>query len=173
MPIFGSMVADFRNFRRRFLEPRIAAALADTRIVTIVGARQVGKSTLARHLAKNGSLYLTFENLATLAAASANFLTIPTLSQSLAGRMELFTLLPLAQNEMNGSGRNFVDELFSPAPNFQTRNETLASWVRSPTSLERSDCCVSAPPGALRLSRIRWAQNRSRTRTPRRCAHRC
>uniref|UniRef100_E6Q5Z9 ATPase, AAA+ superfamily n=1 Tax=mine drainage metagenome TaxID=410659 RepID=E6Q5Z9_9ZZZZ len=186
------MVAEFRTFRRRFLEPRIAAALADTRIVTIVGARQVGKSTLARHLAKSGSPYLTFDNLATLAAAkedphsfirslprgtvidevqhlpeiltaiksevdenpvpgrflltgSANFLTIPTLSESLAGRMELFTLLPLAQNEMNGSGRNFVDELFSPAPNFQTRNETLASIFERVTTggypevLARSD----------------------------------
>lgn len=181
MPIFGYMVADFRNYRRRYLEERISAALADTRVVTIAGARQVGKSTLARHLAEKGAPYLTFDNLATFAAAkedphsfvrslprgtvidevqhvpevlaaiktevdenpvpgrflltgSANFLTIPKISESLAGRMELFTLLPLAQNEISGSSRNFIDELFSPTPNFQARNETLASFFERMTT---------------------------------------
>jgi len=181
MPIFGIIVADFRIFRHRFLGPSIDAALADTRIVTIVGARQVGKSTLARHLAKGSAPYLTFDNLATLAAAkedphsfirslprgsvidevqhvpeilaaikgeidsnptpgrflltgSANFLTIPTLSESLAGRMELFTLLPLAQSELSGSTHNFVDELFSPTPTFQIPNETLASIFKRLTT---------------------------------------
>ena len=192
MPRFGYMVADIRNYLHRSLEPRIAAALADTRIVTIAGARQVGKSTLARHAAAKDAPFLSFDNLATLAAAkedphsfiralprgtvidevqyvpeiltaiksevdgnpvpgrflltgSANFLTIPTLSESLAGRMELFTLLPLAQSELAGTGGNFVDELFSSTPRFRMRGEPLASiFARMttggyPEAVERAD----------------------------------
>lgn len=39
------------DFRKRFVRPRIVEALEDTRVVVLQGARQVGKSTLAGHIA--------------------------------------------------------------------------------------------------------------------------
>jgi len=39
---------EYRELVRRKAELRIAEALSDTRVVTINGARQAGKSTLAR-----------------------------------------------------------------------------------------------------------------------------
>ena len=58
-----------------------------------------------------------------LLTGSANVLALPRLSESLAGRMEIVTLRPLSQGELDGSPRVFVDELFqegmpnrSPAP---------------------------------------------------------
>lgn len=50
-----------------------------------------------------------------LLTGSANVLLIPKLSESLAGRMEILTLWPLAQAEIEGVGESFVDRLFSPA----------------------------------------------------------
>jgi predicted AAA+ superfamily ATPase len=52
-----------------------------------------------------------------LLTGSANVLLLPKLSESLAGRMEILTLWPLAQAEIEGAGegRSFVDRLFSSA----------------------------------------------------------
>ncbi len=47
-----------------------------------------------------------------LLTGSANVLLLPKLSESLAGRMEILTLWPLSQAEVEGS--SFVDGLFSP-----------------------------------------------------------
>ncbi len=44
---------------------------------------------------------------------SANVLLAPKLAESLAGRMELLTLWPFSQGELNGSKEGFVDALFS------------------------------------------------------------
>lgn len=156
-------MADFRKYVDRYLEPLVLRALEDTRVVALVGARQVGKSTLARHLSGATGEYYTFDDLGTLAAAnqdpaafvrslargavidevqklpnvlsaikavvdsdpvpgrliitgSANLLTIPKLSESLAGRMELFTLYPLSQTEIDSSKTNFVDAIFCGEP---------------------------------------------------------
>lgn len=43
---------------------------------------------------------------------SANVLTLPKVADSLAGRMEVLELLPLAQSEIEGAEGNFVDRLF-------------------------------------------------------------
>lgn len=51
---------------RRLLEPQIREALTDTPVVMIVGARQVGKSTLALRLTSSA---FTLDDLTTLAAA--------------------------------------------------------------------------------------------------------
>ena len=55
-----------------------------------------------------------------LLSGSANVLLLPRLADSLAGRMEVHTLWPLAQSEMQRrSGRvgvNFVDAVFAPEP---------------------------------------------------------
>lgn len=48
-----------------------------------------------------------------LLTGSANVLLLPKLSESLAGRMEVLTLWPLAQAELVGSAANLVDTLFS------------------------------------------------------------
>jgi predicted AAA+ superfamily ATPase len=47
-----------------------------------------------------------------LLTGSANLLQIPRLSESLAGRMEILTLWPLSQAEIEGAGSGFVDKLF-------------------------------------------------------------
>ena len=51
-----------------------------------------------------------------LLTGSANVLLLPRLSESLAGRMEILTLWPLAQPEIEGyDGENLIDRLFSGA----------------------------------------------------------
>ena len=51
-----------------------------------------------------------------LLTGSANVLLLPRLSESLAGRMEILTLWPLAQAEIEGyDGENLIDRLFSEA----------------------------------------------------------
>lgn len=47
---------------------------------------------------------------------STNFLTVPTISESLAGRVDIVTLWPLSQGELTGGSDGFVDRAFtSPA----------------------------------------------------------
>ena len=63
---------------------------------------------------------------------SANVLLVPRLADSLAGRMGILRLHPLAQSELAGRPSSFLDTLFSG--NFRTRNterlgETLAERI--------------------------------------------
>lgn len=146
----------------RHLVPAIQAALKDTPVVLLIGARQSGKSTLATWLAagKHPAEYLTLDHAAVLASAqkdpvgfvgrleapvvldevqrvpelflaikvsvdrdrragrflltgSANVLLLPRLSESLAGRMEILTLWPLSQGEIEGVREGFIDALFA------------------------------------------------------------
>lgn len=146
----------------RFLATALQDALTDTPAVLLVGARQVGKSTLTR-LVHPGRAALTFDDLDTLAAAqsdpqgfvaglpgtvtldevqrapglflplkaaidrqrtagrflltgSANVLTLPTVADSLAGRLEVLTLWPLSQGELEGQPERFIDLAFGDAP---------------------------------------------------------
>jgi predicted AAA+ superfamily ATPase len=147
----------------RFVEPRLAEALADTPVVLLHGPRQCGKTTLAQAVGRGrGAAYFTFDDEVTLAAAtadpvgfvadlpdrvildevqrapgifaslksavdrfrqpgrflltgSANVLLVPTLADSLAGRMGIIRLHPLAQSELAGRRSAFVDGLFSNA----------------------------------------------------------
>ncbi len=46
---------------------------------------------------------------------SANPLLLPSLSETLAGRMEILTLWPLSQSEIEGTTHNPVDALFDPS----------------------------------------------------------
>lgn len=150
----------------RILAANLSAALEDTPVVFLAGARQTGKSTLVQaHLGSeaNGTVFRTFDDLGTLNAAksdpegfiaslgeravldeiqrapelllpikasvdrlripgrfvltgSANVLTLPKVSESLAGRMEILTLWPLAQSELEGVPSGFVDACFQGAP---------------------------------------------------------
>lgn len=147
----------------RFVEPRLAEALADTPVVLLHGPRQCGKTTLAQAIGKRrGAAYFTFDDEVTLAAAtadpvgfvgdlpervildevqrapgifaslksavdrrrqpgrflltgSANVLLVPALADSLAGRMGIIRLHPLAQTELCGRESAFIDRLFANA----------------------------------------------------------
>lgn len=145
---------------RRNIEDRIHEAMADTPVVLITGARQTGKTTLARAIAeKGGARYFTLDDAATLALAagdptgfvrnlsgpvvldevqkapdlfpaiktavdrdrrpgrflltgSANVMTLPRLSESLAGRMEVLPLYPFSAGELAGRREGFLKRLF-------------------------------------------------------------
>lgn len=48
-----------------------------------------------------------------LLTGSANLMALPTVADSLAGRMETLSLLPLSQSEMRGSATNWIDAVFA------------------------------------------------------------
>ncbi len=147
---------------RRNITPALLAALADTPVVLLTGARQTGKSTLAQEIATttHPARYLTFDDAGVLAAAradpagflagvadaiildevqrvpelflalkvavdrdrrpgrflltgSANVLLLPRLADSLVGRMEVLTLWPLSQGEIEDVAEGFVDAVFA------------------------------------------------------------
>ena len=58
-------------FVQRFLVPQLLTALADTPIVYLGGARQVGKSTLVKELLP-GATYLTLDDAVLLGSAQAD-----------------------------------------------------------------------------------------------------
>jgi predicted AAA+ superfamily ATPase len=153
---------------RRFAEPKLQEALADTPVVLVHGPRQCGKTTLARAVGdREGYVYLTFDDDVVLAAAetdpvgfvqdlperaildevqrapgiftalksavdrrraagrflltgSANVLLVPKLADSLAGRMEILRLHPLAQCELADREPRFLHSLFQST--FKTRS---------------------------------------------------
>jgi len=159
--------------------PQVLAALADTPVVLLHGARQAGKSTLAQAIAADAhpARYLTLDDPATLTAArgdatgfilglegkviidevqrapelfvaikaavdrsrqpgrflltgSANILLLPQLSESLAGRMEILTLWPLSQGEIEGYDENFATRVFAPRLTLPTPGISREDLVR-------------------------------------------
>lgn len=143
----------------------IVEGLAYSRVVLVLGARQVGKSTLARQIVgdEHPAEIVSLDDQATRDAArgdphgfvadlsgpalidevqlapellhaikqavdedptpgrflltgSANVLTAPRVSESLAGRTRRIELWPLAQSEIHGTRTNFVDRLFAGQP---------------------------------------------------------
>lgn len=147
---------------RRHLEQLIAAAMADTPVVMVHGARQTGKTTLVKAQGSgegSSRSYRTFDDPDILASAmasprqfifeadtltldevqlapqlfpviklavdedrragrflltgSANILSVPKVSESLAGRMEILTLWPLSQAEIEGTPGTLIDDLFN------------------------------------------------------------
>jgi predicted AAA+ superfamily ATPase len=149
----------------RRARPLIVEALGYSRVVFISGARQVGKSTLAKQIVSSDhpARVITLDDQAARDAArvdphgfiaglrgpalidevqhapdllyaikqavdedpapgrflltgSANVLTAPRISESLAGRVRRIQLWPLAQAEIRGSANNFVERLFAGDP---------------------------------------------------------
>jgi uncharacterized protein len=141
------------------LFPRLATelvitSLKDTPVVTVIGPRQSGKTTLVRDLVASHREFITMDDDTALAAArsdpvgmvrgldrttidevqrvpdllraikksvdedrrpgrflltgSANILTLPQVSESLAGRIEIVNLLPLAQAEIRRTRPSFL-----------------------------------------------------------------
>lgn len=179
----------------RHITDALRAALADSRVVLLNGARQTGKTTLVQWLSskEHPARYLTLDDAATLSAAradptafiggldgpvvldevqrapelfpaiklavdrkrqagrflltgSANVMLLPRLSESLAGRMEILTLWPLSQGEIDGSREGFIDAVFGdklpnlPGP-LEDRSALLARALRGgyPEAVSRRD----------------------------------
>jgi predicted AAA+ superfamily ATPase len=145
---------------RRAIYTQLIDALSDTPVVFLRGARQVGKTTLAKQLSEDDSRqYISLDSATALAGVlddptgflrgltkpvtideaqrapglmlsikedvdrkrdagrylligSANILTIPGISDSLAGRMEILTLYPMSQGEIAGTHEDFIQVLF-------------------------------------------------------------
>ena len=94
-------------------------------------------------------------------AGSSRFLTVPTLSESLAGRARIVDLWPLSQGEIHGGGDGLLDLLFQ---------RTDAVRALRPSALSRSNVAqrVAAGgfPAAYRLSerdRADWFADYRRT----------
>jgi uncharacterized protein len=149
----------------RRARPLITEALGYSRVVFVQGARQVGKSTLAKQIVSSDhpATIVTLDDQVTRNAArvdpdgfiaglrgpamidevqhapdllyaikravdedptpgrflltgSANVLTAPRISESLAGRVRRIELWPLAQAEIHASAENFVERLFAANP---------------------------------------------------------
>lgn len=162
---------------RRHLTLRLLAALSDTPVVLLHGARQTGKSTLVRHLGRTAhpARYLTLDDAGVLSAAaddpqgfidglegpvildevqrapdiflaikravdrdrrpgrflltgSANVLLLPRLAESLVGRLEILTLWPLSQGEVQGRKEGLIDALFAgEEPEWQEQKGSFAT----------------------------------------------
>lgn len=168
----------------RNITDRVLEGLEDSPVLLLVGARQVGKSTLAQKIASDyrKARYLTLDDAVVLSAArsdaagflsglegpivldevqrapalflaikaavdrdrrpgrflltgSADVMLLPKVSESLAGRMEIHTLLPFSQGELSGVKESFIDMLFMaskryPAvPDPEDRGRDLAERI--------------------------------------------
>lgn len=165
--------------KNRHIATAIAAALKDTPVVLVNGARQTGKTTLVRDIArKRKAVYVTLDDHGMLHAAlndpagfveslgpfavvdevqnapnifraikasvdrdrrpgrflltgSANVLALPRMGDSLAGRMEIISMHPFAQDELAGRRSAFIDTLFkSRIPLGYTDAAGMASMAR-------------------------------------------
>lgn len=179
------------DYHPRWIEARIKDAMSDTPVVLLNGARQTGKSTLARRIAEAAQgRYLTLDDPTALAAAiadpvsfvdasetltvidevqkapglfsaikrrvdrkrrpgsflltgSADVFLLPNIAESLAGRMEVLTLHPLAQGEVQATKPQFIDRLFAndpPSRSIEAHNGSLARRIVAggfPESLTR------------------------------------
>ncbi len=64
-----------------------------------------------------------------LLTGSTNVLTIPRVAESLAGRMELLSMWPLAQREMEGTDPDLLVRLFEPLTLAWTSTETRSATI--------------------------------------------
>ena len=100
-----------------------------------------------------------------LLTGSTRFLTVPTLSESLAGRVGLVELWPLSQGELSGRADGFLDRLFGP------QEALRAVRVERQTRAEVLELvCAGGFPelrGATATARERWYDSYVRTVTRR------
>ncbi len=188
----------------------IQAATETMRVTLIHGARQAGKTTLARHIGDRlGGTFVTFDDPVMLDAAhrdpagfvgqpepliideiqragdplvraikmsvdrdptpgrfiitgSTNFLTVPTVSESLAGRLAIIDLWPLSAGELaRGPAEDFVSLAF---------DDSEALRAGPPAARDRSQyfemICAGGYPAVVSLAqaqRQRWYRDYVRT----------
>ena len=193
---------DRRLITRRALD-LVTESMSAFRVVVLHGARQVGKTTLARLVAADlGASYVTFDRLEDrepaerdprtfvevangplvvdevqrvgepivlalkesvdsddrpgryLLTGSTNFLTVPSIAETLAGRVDIVQLWPLSMGELTGGSDDFVDRAFG-SPHDLLHHE--------PPVLDRTQymelLCAGGYPEAQRLAertRRRW-----------------
>ena len=188
---------------RRHIQPLIEETLEWARVVMLHGARQSGKTTLARMIAEARSgTYLSMDNeelregvlddpvtfLANqryplvideaqrggdrlvfavkhlvdeewtpgrfILTGSTNFLTVPKISESLAGRVQIFRLGPLSEAELADTEPTEIDHWFEGSP-----SPAPASDLGRADYLER--VCRGGYPEVAKLGarqRRRWFQ---------------
>lgn len=194
---------------QRYIVENIVDSFADTPVILINGARQVGKSTLCKSLIKEGLFqaeYLTMDDPVVLEAAtsdpmgflldqpdtliideiqrapelfvslkklidddrqkrrvvlsgSANVLALPRLSDSLAGRMGIYDLWPLSQDEIRGRKSNFLEILFSKEERFKS---TGFEWKEIAACLSKGGYPESLNRNSLER-RANWFESYMRT----------
>lgn len=193
----------------RHMRPRLADALDNARVVILHGARQCGKTTLARAVAAaRGGTYITLDDRQMLDAAradprtflraytpplvidevqlggdrlvreikiavdendtrgrflltgSTNFLTVPTVSESLAGRAVILRLWPFSQLELATAARDAADGRRSvpSAGSAEDRFATLGGQDRDGTAsvVERWFEGSTAAPESLTAGGADW-----------------
>ena len=67
-------MVDYPVLIQRNITANLLAALSDTPVVMVNGARQTGKSTLVQSTELEGRQYLTFDDVGVLAAAKADLI---------------------------------------------------------------------------------------------------
>lgn len=155
---------------KRWQEQLVKEALKTRRVLLLSGARQCGKTTLAKEIATKSTIYRTLDNQALrelaindpdgfvkhasklliideiqrapdllpaiklvvdenpepgqfLLTGSANIQSLPSVQESLAGRIRKIRLRPFSQGELLGTLPNFIDNVFKgifPAPENST-----------------------------------------------------
>ena len=85
---------------------------------------------------------------------STNFLTTPTITESLAGRIDLFTLWPLSMGELTGGADDFVDRAFD------VPNSLLGHRGATPSRSDYLELVCRGgypePQGLTERTRLRW-----------------
>ena len=175
------------------MEPVARHALESFRVVMIQGARQTGKTTLARRIAASGTfLGLDDNDLLRIArddpvgllaglrrpvvidevqragdslvraikmavdrdpapggfllTGSADFLTVPGISESLAGRVAIFELSPFSQGEIEGREECFLDRVFEEPGSLRS---APSSGITVPEYVRR--ICIGGYPEPLSM----------------------
>jgi predicted AAA+ superfamily ATPase len=133
---------------RRSLEGAVRAALADTPVVMVVGARQTGKSTLVTSVVEGPHAYRSFDDAAVLATARADpsafleRLGDTAIIDEVQRAPELFLRIKLSVDRDRRPGRFLLtgsaNPLFIPdaAEALAGRMEVLTLWPLSATELE-------------------------------------
>lgn len=134
--------------KKRFIESNILAALKDTPVVFINGARQTGKSTLTQALLSGSLNYVTLDDVTTLSAVKSDptaflhSLQSPVVIDEIQRAPELFLPLKLEVDQNRKPGRYIltgsVNVLLLPklADSLAGRMEIITLWQFSQGEIE-------------------------------------